>query len=341
MNYSFPRSKLSLPERVYLYFHIKKFEKRLARQKQFPGKFVISIGNIVLGGTGKTPFTEYMAKMFLQKGFKVLTVHRGYKGKFRGEILVYDGKNILSTPKVAGDEAYLLSYSFFREHRDGVKVACGKKRDKVISAFGEDSDAVILDDAFQNPSVYRNLDIVLLDTSLPPEKIKLLPAGIYREPPESLERADILLLTRINENPRYYELWKTKLAATGKPVFSSYVEWQGIEPPLENYHDGVVAVCGIGNPRSFLQLLERKNIPVVKTFIYRDHHFFSERNVKEWLGYQKPVLTTLKDWVRLLENPIFSKNRDIFHYVKIQLRIENEEELEAILLKKFYEFRQQ
>ncbi|MFN3604481.1 MAG: tetraacyldisaccharide 4'-kinase [Leptonema sp. (in: bacteria)] len=320
MNYNF-RKKLSVLEKIYLLLHQKIFDYRLSQQSYFEDKIIISIGNLSLGGTGKTPLAIFLADYFLKKGNQVLICLRGYKGNFKDELLVCENGKILTTPYMSGDEAYLVSYKLLEKNHKNFKVVCGKNKKNLIQRFGINCNLVIFDDAFQNPSIYKNLEITLLDTTDDPKNIKLLPIGKYREPIEALHRSDIILLTRTNENPENVVSWKAILNNFSIQYFLSIPKMISIKPKLEKKE--IIAVCGIGNPNSFLYLLEKQGLKIVAKFIYRDHYSFTNLDIQKWLQYKLPILLTEKDWVRILYNPLFLQNKSYFHRLEIEIEIMN------------------
>lgn len=321
MTYNFPPNrKLSLLESIYYYFHKKIYHYRLEHQIQFQNKFIVSIGNLTTGGTGKTPLTIELAKHFLKKQFKVLVCLRGYKGSFKGELLVADNGQILTTPFISGDEAYLIAYTLKQKDYKYFRVACGKDRKKLIQKYGENFDIILLDDAFQNPSIARNLEILLIDVTNRPDKIYLIPLGTYREPLDAIKRADIVLLTRTQENPEYLKHWEKIIKTFHKPYFLSHHVREG-ELPLPKQEE-IVAVCGIGNPESFLKMLQN-DYKIIKSYVYKDHYQFTSNDIQRWLQHKKPIVLTEKDWVRLLYNPLYLQNQLVFYPYSIRIDIRN------------------
>jgi len=155
---------------------------------------VASIGNITSGGTGKTPMTLYVAKLLQRLGYKTAILSRGYKGGAEKEGgIVSDGKNLLMTPEAAGDEPFMMA-----RFLENIPVLVG--RDRVASGRLAVSrftpDILLLDDGFQHRRIFRDIDIVLLDSARPFGNRFLLPRGSLREPPEALARADAIVFTR-------------------------------------------------------------------------------------------------------------------------------------------------
>lgn len=319
MNYNFPEKQYSLLEKIYLYFHKKVFENRLKKQIYLDDKFIISIGNITTGGTGKTPLTIFLADYFLKLNKKVLICLRGYKGSFKGDLLVSDKGKIFTTPYISGDEPYLIAFKLIEKQHTNFKVACGKKRQNLIEKYGKDCDIILLDDAFQNPLIARNKDIVLIDVNDNPDNIKLIPIGKYREPIEALLRADIIVLTRIKENQENLKKWEAIINKLNKAYFKSEHIKEDIIPPLKDKN--VILISGIGNPDSFIKAVEKENINIIKKYIYKDHHSFTNLEIQNWLKHKKPILLTEKDWVRLLYNPIYLQNKSYFYRFVITIKI--------------------
>lgn len=158
---------------------------------------VVSVGNIAAGGTGKTPVVDWLVKEFIRQGKHPAVVSRGYGGSFSGEVgIVSQGKGLLLNVEQAGDEPYLLA-----RRNPAALVLIARKRSAGVQ-FAVDrlnADVVILDDGFQHRAVQRDLDLVLLDAANPYGNRWPLPAGLLREFPSALQRADLLLLTRSSE----------------------------------------------------------------------------------------------------------------------------------------------
>ncbi|MFZ0482340.1 MAG: tetraacyldisaccharide 4'-kinase, partial [Desulfobacterales bacterium] len=184
---------------------------------------IISIGNITVGGTGKTPMTIYVAQVVKNLGYKVAIISRGYKGKAEkiGGI-VSDGKVLLMTPEIAGDEPYMMA-----NRLKDVPVIVGKNRFNAgrlaIEKF--DPDVIVLDDGFQHLMLQRDLDMVLIDYHRPFGNGHLLPRGVMREPVSALLCADAIILTKsdardnneTSTSPKRLRPYERK-----KPVYRSF-----------------------------------------------------------------------------------------------------------------------
>ena len=198
------------------------YKKNILTSKRLPCP-IISIGNITLGGTGKTPMTIYVVHALKQLGYKVAVISRGYKGsaeKIGG--IVSDGKVLLMTPDISGDEPYMMA-----KRLKDVPVIVGKNRfmagRMAISKF--DPDVIVLDDGFQHLKLQRDLDIVLLDYHKPFGNRHLLPRGVMREPVSALLYADAIILTKtdtVNNNETSSLLRKLRSFERKKPVYRSF-----------------------------------------------------------------------------------------------------------------------
>ncbi len=283
--------------RLYLSLHHRTFQRRLSRAKAFPGKRIVSIGNLSMGGTGKTPLAAYLAGEALRRGRSPIVLLRGYKG--RGEGLVSDGEKRLLSFREAGDEAILLSSV------PGLRVACGPDRGHMLERFGGPSDFVILDDAFQNPLVRRDIDLVLMDASVSPDRMRVFPCGKFREDFDALSRATAVMLTRVNHEHAPWYRAQIRQRFPHLPVFECIHEFAGIRHMRSAgpYPDAFGAFCGIGNPGAFFRMLEGAGEQVAKTREFGDHYEYSPRDLRRLLSEAPAWITTEKDAVRLFDFP--------------------------------------
>jgi tetraacyldisaccharide 4'-kinase len=265
---------------------------------------VVSVGNITVGGTGKTPLVIYIAKILAEQGEKVCILTRGYGRKNAGErLLVSAGEKILANVEMSGDEPFeaaekLLGISAVLADKN--RTAAGKQAIKNLGIT-----AFILDDGFQHIQLRRDLDIVCIDATNPFGNGKLLPAGILREPSESLKRADAIVVTRANlaENgERKIEKLISEIKQfTASPIFISQnkIILNSQSSILDSF-----AFCGLGNPENFFSQLRQDNFNLVATKTFRDHHVYSQQDIREIERIAKEnnaeiLLTTAKDAVKL------------------------------------------
>ena len=279
------------------------------RKKELPG-FVVSIGNLTAGGTGKTPAAAMIAEWALKEGYRPAILSRGYGSKHKGKILdVSDGQRLFATPTEAGDEPYLLAKKL-----EGVPVIISKARyDAGIFAHQRyGTDFFILDDGFQHICLKRNLDLVLLDATSPFGNMRLLPRGPLREPVDHLQRADAFILTRTGHGTTLIMMNFLKKKFGGKPVFQSeHIPEKIVFPDLRKVYSAhfvkgkrVVAFAGIAKPEVFKDTLAKLGAEPVLFQAYKDHHAFSPKEVKQLVAAKNKLradhlITTEKDWVRL------------------------------------------
>ncbi len=181
---------------------------------------VISIGNITVGGTGKTPMTVYLATMLKNSGFRVAIVSRGYGGKSsKTGGIVCDGKKILLPSHMAGDEPHMMA----KQLQDVPVVVWSNRYQAGLLAIEKFSpDILLLDDGFQHRKLKRDLNILLLDANHPFGNGHLLPRGTLREPVAMIQRADIMILTRAGNSPEPGKSLLEQLSKNGLEAFASH-----------------------------------------------------------------------------------------------------------------------
>jgi tetraacyldisaccharide 4'-kinase len=270
---------------------------------------VISVGNLTLGGTGKTPMVESVASFLQQEGLRVGVLSRGYGGRqSRSPTIVSDGKKCLVPPEVAGDEPVLLA-----EHLAGVPVVVGKDRYAagMLAVEHFSVDVILLDDGFQHVQLARDLDILLLDAVRPFGNDRLFPRGDLREGPAAIARANAVVLT-CWEAKTVPSLTAVKLLQPTLPLFCSQHEpvdlralADGHTMPLASLKgQPILAFCGIGTPDHFRQTLQRLGAEVVAFAAFPDHHPYSRPEVEQLILLAKQhsveiLVTTEKDGMRL------------------------------------------
>lgn len=285
------------------------YKSGIKKTKKVPVK-VISIGNLTLGGTGKTPAVIAAALEAKKQGFKPCVLTRGYKGKTKGQCLT--DKDFLKVHQ-AGDETVLMAHSL-----EDIPVVKGKNRFLAgVYALGKlGPDAInifILDDGFQHRGLYRDVDVLLIDASNPFGNEKLFPEGILREPLNSIKRADIVVITKadmvskesikmITQKIKHYNSKAPVYTAQHKPTVILNVS--GETRSLDELNNKrIYAFAGIANPSYFQALLKSQGADIVKFKTFRDHHNYNQRDInkikKDAAGLE--VITTEKDLVKLKE----------------------------------------
>ncbi len=307
---------------------------------------VFSVGNITVGGTGKTPTVIYLTNLLKEKGAKPGILSRGYGRNSKGYRLVYDGKNFNCNVDECGDEIILETLSC------NVPTAVSEKRvpgaERLIDAT--QINTLVLDDAFQHRKIFRDTDIVLLDAEFLAEagflEKRLLPSGILREPFASLKRADIVIVNR-KFNERKTLPKKVNEILSGKKVFNARYEVGGFyDVKNRNFFDiqefkgqQSLAVSGIAKPESFFSTLEKLGVEIKEKLVFRDHKNYAYADVQlirkrfyETNSYS--VITTEKDAVKLTNFATELDDIDIY-FLKINLRIDEEKEFEEEIMKAF------
>jgi len=265
-----------------------------------PSACTISVGNITVGGTGKTPMVIHLCKLF--KGKRVAVVSRGYASRGKGVRIVSDGDKILCTPEVCGDEPYLIANSV----PDAV-VAVGKNRMQVMQ-FVESQykpDIIILDDGFSHLKVKRDIDILLIDGENGVGNGHLLPAGPLREPINSIKYADI-----IGIKGRHFDATDILSRYTLKEnIFYFSYKFNGLKR-VENdatidmnvlKNKKIVAIAGIAFPESFFNLIYSIGIQPLKAISKPDHVRYASYTLKKLVEKYKPdaIIVTGKDAMKI------------------------------------------
>ncbi|GAB6064543.1 tetraacyldisaccharide 4'-kinase [Deferrisoma palaeochoriense] len=277
-----------------------------------PGVPVVSVGNVAVGGTGKTPCVEWVCRWFLERGIRPAVLSRGYGGEAAGPVtVVSDGRGRVAGWREAGDEPVLLA-----RRLPGVPVVVGPDRRLTARKAVElGARVLVLDDGFQHLRLRRHLDLVTVDVQNPFGNGWCLPRGLLREPPRALADADVVLLTRTKGVPpdrieraralvSRYAPEAPVLATAHEPA--SWVPLGGGEPlPLEALRGKkVLAFAGIGKPEAFFRDLEALGLRVVEAVPFPDHHAYTDGDREQLARWAKLVnaealVTTEKDGVRL------------------------------------------
>ncbi len=316
---------------------------------------VISVGNITVGGTGKTPMVIMLANLLKEKGYRPAILSRGYGGKKKRRVnIVSDGKDLLMNTEKAGDEPALIAKSV-----SNIPVVTGKKRyltgKFAIEHFG--SDVLILDDAFQHRSLFRDIDIVLLDGKKPFGNGYVIPRGELREPPNALGRADIVVKTGVRsqesgdrrQGPGISEQVAGNSVNSGQQAVASvYRAYRSPKDllkadtenvyPLDHLHGKkIFAFAGIARPDSFKKTIASVGGEVAAFLSFPDHHVYTAGDLGRIRATVSDssaqiILTTEKDGIKLIDFPDFL--RDIY-LLRIEMEISpSQKKFEDIILKK-------
>lgn len=313
--------------RVFLYRH------RILRSKSL-GCLVISVGNITVGGTGKTPVVEMIARQLIDGGRKVAILSRGYKSRYpsndtRYPKIVSDGKDILLDAETAGDEPYMLA-------REVLQAVVLVDKDRVraaryaIKKFGVDT--VILDDGYQYLRLNRRVNIMLIDCTNPFGRHRLLPRGILREPVKNLNRADIFFLTKT----KGMDLYTLKKKLNEINPKAEIIETSHMPRYLNDIYSGtkrdlnwlagkrISCVSGIASPEGFEKALSELGAQLANCHRFPDHHIYNEEEINEiircaQLQNVQALITTEKDAVRF---PRLIPPREFpLYYLRVEIEI--------------------
>ena len=267
----------------------------------------VSVGNLSIGGTGKTPFVEYLARLLRDGGNRVAVVSRGYRRASLGLQVVSDGREILLSPNESGDEPFQIA-----ENVPGAVVVVDAQRTRgaqhAVNQYS--AEVILLDDGFQHRSLARDFDIVVWNAKEQPSALQ--PTGRRRESMSGLTRADVLVFSHCSGTEEVKQLGDQLRSFTDAPIFCTRFIVQdvrevgtggSVRPELLK-NKSAVAFCGIGNPESFRRTLTELGVQIESFRPFSDHHRYSQRDLllveraKE-LTEADWILTTQKDAVQL------------------------------------------
>lgn len=288
------------------------YKKETLKSHEMPVP-VVSVGNLSMGGTGKTPLVIYLAKLFQMKSFKPAIISRGYKGQANNPVnVVSTSASVLLDSRVAGDEPYLISKSL-----PNIPVLTGKKR-ALPCKYAVDKlgcDILILDDGFQHLPVKRNLDLVLFNSSTIDKKHNVFPGGELRESIFALNRCDAIVFTGVeDEFLQGIEAFVKKLELNHitKPIFLirygdiTIREFpNGTQAKREfDSSSNTLAFSGIGNPHRFKDYLLSNNFNIQAFTPFADHHKYTQDDIDKLEKHAAEnqinnMITTEKDAVKL------------------------------------------
>lgn len=318
---------------------------------------VISVGNLTVGGSGKTPLVVYLTKLLKQNGKKVAVLSRGYGRKTKGFVFVSDGNEIRTSVEDCGDEIYQTILEC------AVPAAVSESRVKGAKQLLAKSeiDTIVLDDAFQHRWIFRDLDILIFEQRFlleaSPLRRTFLPTGLLREDFCSTKRADIIVLNRKfseqKEIPeRLQKYFETKPAngkrQDGKVFTASYSAKGFFDIKKKTFYESKefegqksLVISGIANPHSFFKALEQLHVDTGNRMVFRDHKFYTPEDIQNirkqfYATNVHSVITTQKDAVKLMQYKKELDDIDIF-YLKIELQFDNDKDFINEIFKKLSE----
>jgi len=327
---------LTLSSRLYeavVRIRLLMYRLSVFRTVRVDGIRIISVGNLTVGGSGKTPVTMLIAELLRDAGNSVCVINRGY-GRLSSEPvqLVSNGGEPRASYPQASDEALLCAQTL-----GTVPVISAPKRAAAIRAARDQLGAAVavLDDAFSHLAAARDKNILLVDAVNPFGNGCLLPAGALREPLSSMGRADCIVITRAGavSGEERAEIKKviSGHARPGVPVFSCDINAEEVIEPDGARHNAndflagrqVCLLSGIASPDQFERMVRMLDSSVLDHFVYEDHHHFTEKEMETILnakGKGQLLITTEKDFIRL---PSFAKK--VAHRLKVKVKFKKEE----------------
>ncbi|WP_028584462.1 tetraacyldisaccharide 4'-kinase [Desulfogranum mediterraneum] len=292
---------------------------------------VLSVGNLTMGGTGKTPVVQYIARLLQKNGYRPAIISRGYGGCAKEPVnLVSDGDSLLLSAEFAGDESRFLA-----ETLPGVPVLTGIVRHlPAREAIAMGAEVLILDDGFQHMQLKRDLNLVLFNSDTLAGNSRVFPGGDLREPVKALRRAGAFVMTGVRaDNRQRAERFQELLAARFPGKAAGYAAYQPAgfsrladSGVLEEVDPGQAlerkwfAFCGIAHPESFHATLQRQNFDLAGFSAFADHVGYSDKRLARMAGQvvdsgAEQLITTEKDLVKLgavsLPLPVYALRMEV------------------------------
>ena len=303
---------------------------------------VVSVGNLSVGGTGKTPFVAFLAELLMKRGWKPGILTRGYRRRKGQELIAIEpGANREPDPREVGDEPALLA----RKLPEVPIVVCADRyRAGLLAEEKFKVDIHILDDGFQHLELARDIDIVLLDSTQAHSDRELLPSGKLREPLMALQRAHLVMLTRTElADPQPTEERVRQVNPKAK-IFRCKSELKGLmnlsSGAVENFganrNEPIHAFCGIGNPSAFFEGLKKWGFAATSRTVFADHHVYRAQEIIHLITLARKsgagtLITTEKDAFNL---PSLGKTDIRILACVVQTEVCAEADFEEALLKR-------
>ncbi len=314
---------------------------------------IVSVGNITVGGTGKTPMIIYLSQLLTKQNIKHAIVSRGYKKTAGGTLVVqgYD-KKYINNPTIAGDEPVMLTYKL---ENIPIIVDSNKSRGIAIAIRRFCPQIILLDDGFQSLYIDKKMDFLLIDNSLPITQYQLMPKGRLREPLLALERSDCVVF--LNKGRENCVIKKTIVPILNKQTipyidasFKSKLYQHNYNTRSLEKHEikevsrlSCVAISGIGNAQAFIDEANRL-CNVLKNYSFPDHYNYKKneerfdtivcgQESKEGRNTSFGIITTLKDYVKIVQLPCVQLKKYSLYVIDINLVTDDENKLLELILR--------
>lgn len=307
---------LFLVYQIIIFFRNYLYDKKILNSTKLPCK-IISIGNITIGGTGKTPTVMAIAKFLQQHNKEIAILSRGYGRKSRGTRLVTDGRTIPNDWESFGDEPLLMAKSL-----SGIPIVVDENRVRggqfLIANYHP--EIIILDDGFQHRKISRDIDIVLINSNISKLRNRIFGFGNFREPWKALKRAHIIFLTKSDIVPISSKL-QLKLDKFNLPLFKTNLntashlsDCKNNKININNFKGkSVLLFSGIADNQSFENLVQKFDFTILDSIYFKDHNNYSKSDIdKIHSKYKRTnadiIITTEKDIIKISETdlPLFS-----------------------------------
>lgn len=307
---------------------------------------VISVGNLTFGGTGKTPFTLWLAGELENMGMAIMILMRGYKGKLEGQSgIIRAGKRMGFNPRDFGDEALLLA-----RRLNSTSVVVGKRRAQNLEYYfkTEQPDVVILDDGHQHLGLGRNINILMFDCTLPFRRYTAPPLGYMREGFSGLRDVDLIVLGRADQasEARKESLAQLIQSHLKHPVPFAEISYRPVglySTQFEQVYSseqlkGLKAICvaGIAGPASFYKQVSECGVQIIEQLSFNDHYTYTLKDVQEFIEkaerYDCLIITTEKDMVKLRR--ITDQHRLVYLEIQVEF-LKGEKAAKEIVSKAF------
>jgi tetraacyldisaccharide 4'-kinase len=313
------------------------YARGVFKVKRLPAP-VISVGNLTVGGTGKTPVVAYLAGLWRDRGKRVAILSRGYGGRTQDPARLSDGERLYRQPPEVGEEPYWLARAL-----PGVAVYTGACRHAAGLVAWEElkPDLFLLDDGFQHFQLHRELDLVLLDAAAPFGNGYLLPRGPLREPLTALSAAQAIILTRFDPACHQVNLIAIQKGFPDKPVLTATISPVRVTPypkghseePEAIRHRALMAFAGLARPEVFAKTLLELETDLKGFQAFPDHHAYTPQELHNLvkLGQSRgaeALITTEKDWARLRER---WEERILLWVLEVEAQISEPERLLSLL----------